>query len=162
MENQDSKSKVIVISIIVVVCCLFVGFFMLQSRIQGNKIIKDSILHSTPVNTEILGNKADLVSFSISASSKVSGIMNVTGSVKNGYFFEANIILNILDSNKNILQKGHANATSDWMTSEAVSFSGNIDFSNLPKGPAYIEIHNDNASDLPENDKSILIPIIIQ
>jgi hypothetical protein len=53
-------------------------------------------------------------------------------------------------------------ATTDWMTSGPVSFEGKIDFSGLPQGPAYFEIHNDNPSDLPENDKSVLIPIVIE
>ena len=53
-------------------------------------------------------------------------------------------------------------ATSEWMTAGPISFEGNIDFTGLPKGQAYFEIHNDNASGLPENDKSILIPIIIE
>ena len=50
----------------------------------------------------------------------------------------------------------------DWMTINPVTFEGNIDFTGLPKGPAYFEIHNDNPSDIRENDKSILIPIVIE
>lgn len=53
-------------------------------------------------------------------------------------------------------------AKTDWMTVEPVEFEGNIDFTGLTKGPAYFEIHNDNPSGLPENDKSIQIPIIIK
>ena len=53
-------------------------------------------------------------------------------------------------------------ATTDWMTAGEISFEGNIDFTNLPKGKAYFEIHNDNPSDIRANDKSILIPIIIE
>jgi hypothetical protein len=47
------------------------------------------------------------------------------------------------------------------MTSDPVMFDGTLDLSNLSAGLYYLEIHNDNASGLPENDKSILIPIII-
>jgi hypothetical protein len=60
------------------------------------------------------------------------------------------------------LKSSNAVAKSDWMTAEPVSFEGNIDFSKLPKGPAYFQIHNDYASGLPKNDKSILIPITIE
>lgn len=110
---------------------------------------------------EIEGNKEDLVSFSIRSGQEVSGKTVLTGSIKGGYFFEGNIIINILDENRKIIKESNANATGDWMTDKTVPFKGNLDFSNLPKGKAYIEIHNDNASGLPENDKSILIPIII-
>ncbi|MEI7765737.1 MAG: hypothetical protein WCI93_04120, partial [bacterium] len=81
--------------------------------------------------------------------------------IKGAYFFEGNILINILDSNKKTLKSSNAVAKTDWMTIAPVSFEGNIDFTDLPKGSAYFEIHNDNASGLPEKDKSILIPIII-
>jgi hypothetical protein len=83
------------------------------------------------------------------------------GIIKGAYFFEGNILINILDSNKKVLKKSNAVAKTDWMTSGPVDFEGNIDFSVGYKGSGYLEIHNDNASGLPENDKSILIPIII-
>jgi hypothetical protein len=113
------------------------------------------------VNTEIIGNDKDLVSLSIDPGSKVSGIMMITGSAPGSYFFEGNILVNILNSNKELLKGGNGNAKTDWMTSGPVGFDAVLDFSGLKKGEAYIEIHNDNASGLPENDKTVLIPIII-
>ena len=110
---------------------------------------------------KVLGNKDDLTSFSILPDSKVHGILSFRGTIEGAYFFEANIGINILDINKKTLKQSNAVAKSDWMSTEPVSFEGSIDFSGLPKGPAYFEIHNDNASGLPEKDKSILIPIII-
>ena len=112
--------------------------------------------------SEISGDRADLISFSILADSKVYGVVSYRGVIQGGYFFEGNILINILDTNKNILKKSNAVATSDWMTSGPVDFEGNIDFSGLPKGSAYIEIKNDNPSDLPANDKSVFIPIVIE
>jgi hypothetical protein len=111
---------------------------------------------------QIEGNKNDLVSFSVVPNSKVSGVLNYEGSVKGAYFFEANIGINILDIKGNYLKRDHANSTTDWMTVEPVLFKGSIDLSGLPKGPAYFEIHNDNASGLPEKDKFIWIPIVIE
>jgi Immunoglobulin-like domain of bacterial spore germination len=113
-------------------------------------------------STEILGNKADLVSFSVLPGSKVSGLVAYKGVIKGAYFFEANILVNILDANKNVLKQGNAMATTDWMTAEPVSFEGKLDFTGLTKGPGFIEIHNDNASGLPENDKSVFVPIVIE
>ena len=110
----------------------------------------------------VLGNKDDLVFLTILPNTKVHGILSYRGVVKGGYFFEGNILINILDSNKKVLKRSNAVAKSDWMTAGPVNFEGNIDFTGLAKGPAYFEIHNDNASGLPENDKSILIPIVIE
>ena len=114
------------------------------------------------VEMKILGNTNDLVSFSISPSQEVTGILNVTGSVQGGYFFEGNILVNILDQNKKLLRSGNGNAKGEWMTADPVGFDAVLDFTKLSRGPAFIEIHNDNASGLPEKDKSILIPIIIK
>ena len=111
---------------------------------------------------QISGNKDDLVSFSILPGAKLKGVVSYEGSVKGAYFFEANILVNILDGNKNILKNSNAMATTDWMTVDPVSFEGTLDFTGLPKGPAYIQIQNDNPSDLRENDKFIYIPIIIE
>ncbi len=113
-------------------------------------------------NAQITGNKTDLVSFSIPAGSKVTGVVSFLGIVKGGYFFEANILVNILDQNKTLIRQSNAIAMTDWMTAEPVTFEGSLDFGGLPKGKAYIEIHNDNASGLPEHDKNILIPIVIE
>lgn len=110
----------------------------------------------------IEGNKNDLVSFSISPGSSVQGVVSYTGSVKGAYFSEGNILINILDSNKNVIKNSNAKASSNWMTSDAVSFGGSIDLSGLAKGPAYVQIHNDNASGEPSRDKIILIPIVIK
>ena len=110
---------------------------------------------------KISGNKEDLISFSVAPGDEVSGVLNFSGTVQNGYFFEGNIGINILDQNKKLLKAGNAMATTDWMTSEPVSFGGTIDLTGLPPGPGYLQIANDNASGLPENDKFIYIPIVI-
>lgn len=156
MIYKTSQSKNVIPIIIVIICVLAVIYYFKKD------VIINFIKNDGNKEVEILGSKQDLVSFSIKPGSKVSGITNVFGSVQGGYFFEANILINILDSDKNLLKSGNANATSDWMTSGPVTFDGTLDFSGLPKGPAYIEIHNDNASGLPENDKNILIPITIE
>lgn len=115
-----------------------------------------------PPALQISGNKADLVSFSVTPGQKVSGKLDVTGSVKNNYFFEGNIGVDILDANKKLLKQGHGDSTTEWMTAGPVSFKATLDFTSLPKGPSFIQIRNDNPSGLPENDKFIWIPIVIE
>lgn len=115
-----------------------------------------------PFNQEEVEISSDLVSFSVAPNSKVKGFVAFQGVIKGAYFFEANILVNILDANKKILREGHAMATDDWMTVGPVSFEGKLDFNGLPKGEAFIQIHNDNASGLPEHNKFILIPVVIE
>lgn len=114
-------------------------------------------------NPDILGNKEDLVYFSIWPNSVLpKQIVSYRGSVKGGYFFEANILIGVADKDKNMILQSNGVAKTDWMTSDAVEFEGYLDFSTIPSGEAYVVIHNDNASGLPENDKAIYIPVIIQ
>jgi len=161
---MKNKSK-IVTGIIVVAILLVAGilFFIGEKKIAIAPIVTiDKLMSPIGNKDQIFGNKDDLISFSIWPNTKIhKGIVSYRGVIKGGYFFEANILINILDWNKKVLKASNAVAKSDWMTAGPVDFEGNIDFTGLPKGPAYFEIHNDNASGLPENDKSILIPIVI-
>jgi len=141
---------------------VFLVFFLLPNKTEV--VINPTETEDTETypKEELLGKKADLVSFSILPNSKIHDIVNYEGSVKGGYFFEANILINILDKDQNVLRQSNAISTTEWMTAEPVSFAGSLDLTGLPLGLAYIEIHNNNASGLPENDKSILIPIVIE
>lgn len=153
MENKNSKINAILL-IIILILLVIVVFFVTKKA--------DAPVVDNNTDIGILGNGNDLVFLSILPGAKVSGISNLTGEIKGGYFFEANILVNVLDKNKNVLKQGHGTATMDWMTSEPVSFTAQVDFTGLTPQHGYLEIHNDNASGLPENDKSILIPIIIE
>ncbi len=120
------------------------------------------VLQSVNLGNGVSGDKDNLVSFSVEPGSKVNGIVAYRGEVKGGYFFEANILVNILDSNKKLLKQSNGIAMTDWMTAGPVTFEGNLDFSGLTSGQAYIEIKNDNASGIAKNDKSIYIPVVIE
>lgn len=167
MQNR----KIIIIVVVILLFCIviiknYTSKDNLDTLNSSNVVSKIDTLNSgnlvDKINSEILGNKDDLISLSITAGQVVSGKFKLSGSIKGAYFFEANILINILDANKNVLKKGYATAVGEWMTSEPVVFEGYVDVTNLPSGPAFIEIHNDNASDLPEHNKSILVPIIIK
>ncbi len=126
---------------------------------------KTSINNSADLQaaTEISGNKKDLVYFSIWPGSVLPrDIVGYAGSVQNGYFFEGNVLVNILDKNKQPIIKNHAEAITKWMTSDPVAFAGILDLSQVKPGQAFIEIKNDNASGDPKNDKDILVPIVIK
>jgi hypothetical protein len=172
MQNKFFNSKLNTVLLFILIILMVIAIkIMLKDKntyfpeFQSKKAELPVIDNSMPPvanSNQILGNKEDLISFSIWPGSKVHGVVSYRGKISGGYFFEANILVNVLDAKKKLLRAGHGMATSDWMTSGPVDFEGNIDFSGLPKGPAYIEIHNDNASGLPEHDKSILIPVVIE
>lgn len=146
---------------LVILVLVSVGIYFLQKE-PVNEVVDVPADISSGIMPAIEGNMNDLVSLSFDPNSTMSGVVSFEGSVKGGYFFEGNIQINILSVDKTLLKAGYATSTSDWMTAEPVEFKGEIDLTGLPTGPAYFEIHNDNASGLPENDKSILIPIILE
>lgn len=150
---------VLTIFIVLALGALFYAFFFVADYQTEVTEVPTPTPPSTP---QIEGNRQDLVSFSVKPGDKVSGVLAYEGVIQGAYFFEANILINILDKNKNVLKADHTMATTDWMTAGPVSFGGIIDLTGLPKGEAYFEIHNDNASGLPEHDKFIRIPIVIE
>src|SRR3990167_7675159 len=88
MQNNLTK---IVIGLLAVVI-IFLGYLSFSKN-------KD-LINNTNLDL-ISGNKEDLLSFSIIPEQKVFGKMLVTGSIQGGYFFEGNLPVTILDSNKN-------------------------------------------------------------
>ncbi|HEY4512999.1 MAG TPA: Gmad2 immunoglobulin-like domain-containing protein [Candidatus Paceibacterota bacterium] len=150
------------LTILVIVGGLGVAWWFYGSQIMNSSEEKNEKTPAGNANYQVFGNKDDLVFFSVAPGDKVSGKVKVSGTVKGGYFFEANIVLNILDAGKNMLRSGHATASGDWMTAGPVSFETTLDFSSLPTGPAFVQIHNDNASGDPKYDKFILIPVVIE
>lgn len=147
-------------NIILFILILSLGFLVFNFYSKKNIEKEDKVYKSS---LEVSGpNKDDLIEFSVKPGSTVSGKMTVTGTVKNAYFFEANISINLLDANQNVLKAGYGTATTDWMTTGPVSFTANIDATGL-SGFGYIEIQNDDPSDGEGGPaKIILIPVIFQ
>lgn len=131
---------------------------------QEHAIVKENIAVPPQEQTVsvVSGKAEDLVSFSLSPGATVSGSFTVTGVVRNAYFFEGNILINILDADKQVLKKGRGTATSDWMTTGPVSFTAVIDVTGLQTGNGFIQISNDNPSGDSTKDRSIYMPVIIQ
>ncbi len=153
MENIPKPSNKTPIIIILLALAILGFMFLKPKAITPNENIN--------VVPTVMGNAGDLVSFSVAPGGVVSGPMVLTGSVKNAYFFEANILVKIKDVNLNTLLSTNGTATTDWMTVNPVSFTSNVNFTGLPLGPAYIVLENDNPSDDPNLSKQIIIPIVI-
>lgn len=152
------------IVLILVLFLIVLGSILFFGRSVNNTEVVDTSLPPYEFENEILGQKEDLLNFTILPGAKMpSGILSFRGTIQGAWFFEANILINILDQNKNVLLASNAVATTDWMTEGPVDFEGNIDFTNLPKGPAYFEIRNDNPAGPDEGiNKFIQIPIVIE
>lgn len=156
MNKDFFGSKLNTFLLLFLIVLVFVTLnYMKKSEIYNPLNNQESVM--------VYGDAEDLVSFSIAPGDTVSGEVTFQGSVKNGYFFEGNILINVLDSEFNSLVNSYAMATTDWMTIEPVEFTGTLDFTGLPAGEAYIEIREDDPSDGEGGEPgSILIPIVIE
>ena len=95
----------------------------------------------------------------------ITSSSTVTGQAR-GWYFEGSFPVELRDSTGALLVQGPAIAQSDWMTSNFVPFAFTLTFTNpYQVGDSESEkvgtliFRNDNPSGLPENDKSISIPV---
>ncbi len=80
-----------------------------------------------------------------------------------GWYFEASFPVSLLDESGKTIASGPATATSDWMTSEPVSFTITLTFPQQPSGSkGTLTLHKDNPSGLPQNEDSYSIPVVFK
>lgn len=150
------------ILLIIVLILLVIGLYFITSKKAESPVVDGDNGTLVLLTSEVTGNKDDLVSFSVKAGSDVSGVLYLTGSIKNAYFFEGNIKVDLLDANKNIMKSGFGTATTEWTTTDPVSFTSTIDSTGLI-GAGYILIQNDDPSGGEGGPaKKIFIPIFFK
>jgi hypothetical protein len=86
----------------------------------------------------------------------------VTGKARGTWYFEASFPVEILDKNGRVLTSGPAQALSDWMTTDFVSFSATMTVPTSYIGKATVVLKKGNPSGLPEYDAFISFPITIE
>ena len=95
------------------------------------------------------------------ANATISSPITVSGKAPGPWYFEASFPIEVRSATGTVLGVGVAQAQGEWMTTDDVPFTVQIDVKNY-KGPATIVLHRDNASGLPEHDASVSVPIIVQ
>lgn len=126
----------------------------------------------TPATTTDTGSSTPITPIDISSqvdisnplpNSEIKSPLVVTGRLRGSWFFEATAGVAVLDSKKQVITVNPLMATTDWMTSDWVSFTGTTSYPMAYKGQSgYIQISNDNPSGLPENSKTYLIPVLFR
>ncbi len=91
----------------------------------------------------------------------VSKTFAISGEAPGNWYFEASFPIQVLGADNTKIGQAIAQAQSDWMTIEQVSFMAAVTVDSYT-GPATLVLLRDNPSGLPENDDSVRIPITIQ
>lgn len=85
----------------------------------------------------------------------------VVGEARGTWYFEASFPVQVRDLANNLIAQTHAEAKSDWMTTDWVPFSSTVTVSNY-SGPATLILMKDNPSGLPEFEDSVEFGVVIQ
>ena len=86
--------------------------------------------------------------------------LRVTGKARGGWYFEASFPVQIKNASGTVIAEGPAQAQGEWMTQDYVPFKITLSFPAQAAGSkGTVVLRNDNPSGLPENDKSLEIPV---
>lgn len=104
----------------------------------------------------------DVILTSIKANDIISSPLIIEGQAKGPWFFEATFPVQLVDVNGNLLAQIALQATEDWMTENYVHFAGQMTFNSGTNTDGKLIFNNDNPSDLPQNAKSLEVPVRFQ
>jgi len=90
----------------------------------------------------------------------VNSPLTITGEAKGPWYFEASFPIRILDGNGNELGVVPAQAQGEWMTENFVPFKAVLTFKKPLTQKGTLVLEKDNPSGLPENGRSIKIPVV--
>lgn len=124
---------------------------------QGNP---ETQVPASPCGDEVkVVENSEIVIDSPLANSIIESPVQLSGQAVGTWYFEASFPVRIYDDNDVELGAGFVTAQADWMTEEAVPFSGTLNFSLPTTTDGYLIFHNDNPSGLPQYDRQIEVPI---
>lgn len=89
----------------------------------------------------------------------VTSPLIVEGEAHGTWYFEASFPVRLLDANGNEIAVTPAQAQGDWMTEDLVPYTALLEFSQPSTPTGTLVLQKDNPSGMPENDKSLSIPV---
>ena len=93
----------------------------------------------------------------------ISSPIKIEGKARGYWFFEASFPIQLVDSNGNILATSIATADGDWMTTDFVNFTANLEYEKpTSTNRALLILNKDNPSGDPDKDQSIFITVILK
>jgi len=97
--------------------------------------------------------------FSPLPNDTIKSPLEITGEAKGLWFFEGSFPVKLVDSKGNVLVQGQAQAQGEWMTENLVPFTASLKFDKPETEVGLLIFSKDNPSGMPENEKSISIPV---
>lgn len=141
--------------ILIILSC----FIITACSIENNRSeIKDSNITNNDNITKVV-DEDKKINATIERVGENKLIINWKAS--GAWFFEASFPIILKDENQNIIAKNIATASWNWMTSDYVEFSSELEYTNPKSKYWYLIFQNDNPSGLEENlvEKNVKIKI---
>ena len=154
--------KIVIPIVIIVIFILFALIFdwgrTTQSSIDFNNLATTSTIKQLASNLDM-----PILVKNIKDNQGVTSPIHIEGKARGNWFFEATFPIELVDTDGNMLASVIARAESDWMTTDYVNFTADIEYNkSTTTSHALIILKNDNPSGLPEFDQSIFIPVILK
>lgn len=142
--------KILIIVLIIILAGVVSWYLFIYKPVKGQPILpnpySDLIQVENPKSNQIIQSP-----------------FTVTGQARGNWYFEASFPVRLVDLSGNVIVQTFAQAQGDWMTIEFVPFASTLNFQiATATQQAILILHNDNPSGLPENDKEIKIPVVLQ
>lgn len=83
----------------------------------------------------------------------------VSGEIVGNWFFEGSLPIELYSRYGNRLAQANATSSENWMTTEMIPFSAELEFDNNQSSQGYLKIQKSNPSGLPENDMTFFWPV---
>jgi len=104
-----------------------------------------------------------IVVASPSPNSEIQSPLTIIGQARGTWYFEASFPVELRNAEGTVIAQKPAQAKSDWMTTNFVSFEIMLTFPvQTPGSTGSLILRKDNPSGLPENENFILIPVIFK
>lgn len=140
------KNIFLALLIAFVIIAIAVGGVFWFGKLGGNKKLEES----------------DIKVFTPEVGQTISSPLQVSGEARGTWFFEASFPIKIQDESGNVLGSSYAKAKSDWMTENFVPFSGEVLYALKVRANGFLVLSKDNPSGLPQNDKEVRIPVVLE
>lgn len=99
----------------------------------------------------------------VKENQEISSPLKIEGKARGFWFFEASFPIQLVDTDGNILATAIATADGEWMTTEFVNFTANLEYVKpTSTNHALLILNKDNPSGDPDKDQSIFIPVILK
>ncbi|MFH0739657.1 MAG: Gmad2 immunoglobulin-like domain-containing protein [bacterium] len=151
--------KILIVILLVAVVGALAWFLFSQKQ------DKEEVVVPNPNTTTTLANQySDLIKVdSPNPNQVIQSPFTITGQARGGWYFEATFPVALLDLSGNTITSTFAQAQGDWMVENFVPFKSILNFKiATTTQPAILVLMNDNPSGLPENEKEIRIPVVLQ